>query len=178
MKKGTTATEVVLGMAIAGILGMILVPNYLLGRMKADISLAYSDLKNIQTAIEVYRLRMGSMPIPDPEPGSIPTGHYARYKHLLEPRPFLAEVPIDPFFPDSVQHGPGERVYQLFVRDHETEVFEGLAIKYGDYFIRSAGPDRFYTESESDFYNNYYSTSNGINSAGDILMVRAGGHHE
>ncbi|HPA46471.1 MAG TPA: prepilin-type N-terminal cleavage/methylation domain-containing protein, partial [bacterium] len=55
-KAAFTLIELLIVVAIIGILAAIAVPNFMNARMRASVSRAQSDLRNLSVALESYRL--------------------------------------------------------------------------------------------------------------------------
>ncbi len=156
--------------AIIGILAAIAVPNFMNARLKAKVSKAYSDIKAIAMANEMYRMDNGAYPN-ESEDYPYERGHAeAGVFWLTTPVAYMSGIPSDPFTPST------EKV------DHSTpRVYESGTGKRGGknvaYCFFTVGPDGSENgiESAQPFYgpqrggsNNTYASSNGLVSAGDI----------
>ncbi len=60
--KGFSLLELLIVVAIIGILSLIVTPNFRLAKERAKVSAALADMKTIQLALETYRLDNGSLP--------------------------------------------------------------------------------------------------------------------
>jgi prepilin-type N-terminal cleavage/methylation domain-containing protein len=117
MKKGFTVLELLIVIAIIGILASVIIPSVNSARGKATKSRATGEMKSMATALELYKSdHSGDYP-PDAS-RNIPPG--------IEP--YLAENDLDNW-PDAPWPGsvydwenwadpdfPGERIYQISIR--------------------------------------------------------------
>ena len=175
-----TLIELLIVVAIIGILAAIAVPNFLNAQTRAKIARVKGDMKAIESALEMYRIDhntymrcYGGNP---PE----------QYRPLTTPIAYIATPPLDPF-----RNGlAGVNVRREFYGDQHA--FPTEEIDYGTFdaqgvfrmtgrlrywMLVSLGPDR-----DEDFgitvvgptKNNAYTyelymASNGLNSDGDLL---------
>ena len=94
-----TLIELLIVVAIIGILAAIAVPNFLNAQVRAKLSRVYGDLRALGNAIEMYRVDNNTYP------GGAEfwagtkwwTHHTYRFHVLTTPVAFIATVPIDPF---------------------------------------------------------------------------------
>ncbi len=118
MKKAFTLIELLIVVAIIGILAAIAVPNFLNAQMKAKIARAQADMKTLSTGIEQLRLDRGVMLVDfwddDREVGidrmqnifngiggaaqNDRGGTAGIWAPLTSPVAYLSSIPIDPFF--------------------------------------------------------------------------------
>ena len=101
MKRRTfTPIELLIVVAIIGILAAIAVRNFMNVHMCANVSCAVSDMKTLETALESYRLDCNDYPlwtknrvqeIDGAHPNEI------RYYRMTTPIVYIASVPADPF---------------------------------------------------------------------------------
>ncbi len=175
-KKGAfTLIELLIVVAIIGILAAIAVPNFLNAQIRAKISRAISDMKTIETALESYRLDCNDYPpwtenrvrgIDGSHPNEI------RYYRMTTPIAYLSSVPVDPFatYANMADYNQWGWAY-----DYVNTGGWGHAWR-----INSWGPDKINgwggerdgkcTNGNPDFI---YKASNGLGSKGDILWVGA-----
>lgn len=195
MKKNVTAftlIELLIVVAIIGILSAIAVPNMMSAQLKARLAQTYGSMKTIQTAIAAYNLDNGMAPIdrgPDAETGST-------YTALTTPIAYLSSINVflDPFkthLEDDTgiyyAYGAGHHVDMLDNKDR-VRLFKSHNI---DYFLFGWGPDRepnwpwkFLGETLSQLNNPsiagpnqdggiFYAASNGLLSSGDIISTNS-----
>lgn len=93
--KGFTLIELLIVVAIIGILAAIAVPNFLNAQIRAKVARAVSDLKMLETTLEMYRLDNTDYP---PWGGLHP--NELRYLRLTTPISYMSSIPRDPFFSD------------------------------------------------------------------------------
>lgn len=97
-QRGFTLIEIMIVVVIIGVLGALIVPQFMDRPDQAKVTAARSDLKAIATALEMYRLDNGHYPTteqglqalvarPDTDP---PAPHWS-------PRGYLRQVPVDPW---------------------------------------------------------------------------------
>jgi len=85
--------ELLIVVAIIGILAAIAIPNFLGARTKAKVSRAFADMRTIGTALETYMLDNGEYPASTDS--AIPTS-------AVQPE-YMSTVPTDPFDPNKGQ---------------------------------------------------------------------------
>jgi type II secretion system protein G len=179
MKNGFTLIELLIVVAIIGILAAIAVPNFLNAQMRARVSRAVADERNLATALESYKIDNNHYPPASLADGNTRTSVFARWARLTTPVSYMASVPDDPFFVRAedgvIPEAWGGPVYEYFER--ETSVLKSA--QWGPsgqernalYFIKSFGPDKTNSAATMQgFYTHIqYETSNGMNSNGDIV---------
>lgn len=180
-----TLIELLIVVAIIGILAAIAVPNFVNARMRALVSRTYADLKNCATAIEQYGLDQGRYPYynnPVDEVGAL-SGAAVTYLPiwLTTPVPYFSQLPLDPFPPSYLAesekgnttkpykyiHGY-DQVYknQQFVGSHIRYHFQNFSKETRQsimWQVWSLGPDRVVAHDGLS-----YDVSNGLFSYGDI----------
>jgi general secretion pathway protein G len=82
--RGATLIEVVVGLAILAILGMLLVPYFLQRMVEAQVDRAIRDLRDIGDQITVYSTELGGLPSSlDDLPQRVPLDPWGReYQYL------------------------------------------------------------------------------------------------
>jgi len=168
-----TLIELLIVVAIIGILAAIAVPNFLNAQMRAKISRVQADMKAVATALEQYYLDWNSYV----EDHDWPSDRSQRgLFRLTSPMPYLTTLPPDPF--------PSSTVKNYSEGNPNYEFGSGNASQPGKqwpaqaYIIISPGPDLDEEVSGNDGFPfgtviRSYDISNGLNSSGDI--VRMGG---
>ena len=94
MKNAFTLIELLIVVAIIGILAAIAVPNFLNAQVRAKIANTEADERSLATALETYRLDNNIYP---PTPDTAANMRYARLAKLTSPIPYMSTVPLDPF---------------------------------------------------------------------------------
>ena len=174
---GFTLIELLIVVAIIGVLAAIAVPNFLNAQMRAKIAHVEAELKNIGTALEMYRMDNGIYPVWRTfEGGNIwPVSH--RLYPLTTPISYMSSIGQDPFLKKVAgeiivtQEHPAYDSYDYV--DAGTHYREngnsplGDSYRCGEWRMASAGPDGLQT------YGRVYTfdSSNGLNSVGDITRV-------
>lgn len=113
-QKGFTLIELLVVIAIIGLLSSVVLASLNLARAKARDVNRIANIKQMQTALELYFDDNGFYPSPNPDfPSSDPTLNYrvldcngpysATWGGLfdVELAPYLSEVPHDPLFPNN-----------------------------------------------------------------------------
>lgn len=178
VSSGFTLIELLIVVAIIGILAAIAVPNFLNAQMRAKVSRAFSDERNLSVAMESYRLDNNHYPPASLEGGTTRRKVIERFVSLTTPLAYMSTVPFDPFFKQAGAVVPtiwGGPVYGYFERDLSklTTALWGPAPeeKQALYFIHSFGPDGVNSSATFGSYYTHvrYDMSNGIVSGGDIV---------
>ena len=177
MQRGAfTLIELLIVVAIIGILAAIAVPNFLNAQVRAKVSSTVSDHRSLATAMESYRLDHNTYP---PTPNTAANLRYARLAKLTSPIAFMTSVPIDPFLSKTFDDVL-ERAYPFW--DPETadnsrrngRTFMAIPDeekRFGRWVLHGAGPDQDYepdTGMGGQGFIVLYATSNGVMSDGDI----------
>lgn len=95
-----TLIELLIVVAIIGILAAIAVPNFLNAQVRAKVARVEGDFKAFATAFEAYRLDNNDYP-----PIFPPTLMSARYVPLTTPVSYMTSIPKDPFVAGSKLEG-------------------------------------------------------------------------
>ena len=172
-----TLIELLIVVAIIGILAAIAVPNFLNARMRAQVTRAEADHRNLATALESYKIDNNRYPPASLAGGSTRITVFQRWAMLTSPISYMASVPFDPFFradmqPPALWGGP---VYNYFERESSTLTTApwgpGPREINALYFMHSFGPDGENSSITIDSYYTHihYDMSNGLKSVGDIV---------
>jgi len=180
-----TLIELLIVVAIIGILAAIAVPNFLNAQIRAKVARTMSDIRSLSTALEMYNTDKGTYP-----PGRATWAIFGLDK-LTTPVAYMSSIPIDPFapsegsairslggygwFPEILPYyvylwekNPSDSLNTAISRDYlfRKGVMKdptGSPPQIFHYFqIRAMGPN-----GQGD-YSMAYDASNGIMSAGDI----------
>jgi type II secretion system protein G len=166
-----TLIELLIVVAIIGILAAIAVPNFLNAQTKTKITRAYSDMGALATALDMYFLDRNDFPRSN-YVEQYPTRPFRR---LTTPIAYMTGFPTDPFRKGSLAmahdlyktSGPDYTYYMC----NDTDVYDGpntrgKPTKAGqyimsfDWFMMGLGPSKMGWI--------FYDISNGINSEGCI----------
>lgn len=172
-----TLIELLIVVAIIGILAAIAVPNFLNAQIRAKIAKAESELRTISTALESYRIDNNIYPPWLDESGNQKNPVNRRLIPLTTPISYMPIVPQDPF----LYGPPGARLNEeqdaAYVTYDYTDAwsrihFGGLTIlpqqaRCVEYKVTSAGPD--FTNTYGNTYT--YMVTNGLSSNGDLIKL-------
>jgi len=173
-----TLIELLIVVAIIGILAAIAVPNFLNAQTRAKISKVEADFRSLATAIESYRLEYNNY-MPYPEWGQHTGPRY--FRALSTPIAYISspESIHDPFRHKHEADNDGEEAprYGYFDPHDQAWIMEdaasrGYNLEPYQWCLVSPGPDY---EQQLDgginpgFYP--YEASNGLTSCGDILRL-------
>lgn len=168
-----TLIELLIVVAIIGILAAIAVPNFLNARIRAALARCEADMKSLETAIESYRIDHNTY-----------IGSF-RLAKLTTPLAYISAIPEDPFGPilesdygyDTVLNAYGRPIKKFYIY-HGPPTFDNTPgmIKHGiKWVLTGLGPDRGWFDSRGS-QPSYprYSASNGLVSRGNIERVGPG----
>lgn len=184
-----TLIELLIVVAIIGVLAAIAVPNFLNAQMRSMVARVKADQRGYATAMEAYFLDQNGYPL-ERDCGCT----YIQYcTELTTPIAYISTVHIpDPFKQEPSQYAQGCR--DDWAGTYHYVNYDGIwgHCVYGGrfnpkaYVIMSYGPDRYQNGAEHfpycyNFNSNVkqcwdliYSSSNGLRSSGDI--ARTGGN--
>lgn len=179
-KGAFTLIELLIVVAIIGILASIAVPNFLNAMIRAKIADVKSTLHTMELTIEQYRLDNNELP-----------PHYNDPRQNLwmtTPIAYMSSRPYDPFQdfgsgaanPGWANYGPGEMQgaphYEYIRTDDGLQVERSLALSgtpYLDWWIYTIGPDGYWSTENAQGLTVLYDASNGLHSNGDIVKFKA-----
>ncbi len=172
-----TLIELLIVVAIIGILAAIAVPNFLNAQIRAKIARSKADMKNLSTALESYRVDNNMYP---PTPSTAGNLRFARLARLTSPVSYMSSVPLDPFRQgidpaQSRMFQPEDSAYPLWDPDYANDrrmngnTFSQIPQqnnRKAGYVLHGAMPDTDYEAAVGSMLY-FYDPSNGINSSGD-----------
>ncbi len=146
MKKAFTLIELLIVVAIIGILAAIAVPNFINAQVRAKVARVTSDLKAVGSACEMYHLDQPGYPAK-----IVTTGFGTWLSHdmnaemldlLTTPVAYISNSRlVNPFGPISGQNQWNTRGYYQY-HGYEHPHFEGSKLYRDMFIIFSFGPDR------------------------------------
>lgn len=165
--KSFTLIELLIVVAIIGILAAIAVPNFLQAQIRAKLSRVVADFTMIRTGLESYYIDRNAYPNWTVD-GRGDSGYHPlelRYIKLTTPVAYINTIPKDPFA--SFANEADWKLYG-YTYDYVTDEGSGTGRTYGHRWkITSWGPDGI-----NSWFNNYpgdfYHISNGLMSHGDV----------
>lgn len=191
-KTAFTLIELLIVVAIIGILAAIAVPNFLNAQARAKTSRARSDIRNMEQTVTLYILDNGKRPIDCDDPGAdqyfggMPCGRsgvdfpawvkdipefgsasrfmsFAQYKIFTTPIAYMTSPPMDAFCGNCAL-------------SYNTRFSSGLK-QSESYTFSSIGADKmtgdwgFFYLPATSYRGAQYDPSNGIISRGDIYVA-------
>ncbi|MBN2325789.1 MAG: type II secretion system protein [Candidatus Omnitrophica bacterium] len=180
-----TLIELLIVVAIIGILAAIAVPNFLNAQIRAKVAGAQADMRNLGTAIESYRLDYNNPPRSYSEgcyTGVCKGTQFSRYRRLAQlttPVAYMSSIPEDKFNNMILQENSTELVNTYpYWEPKMADTYRtpnGLGRHFKDqshpnglWAMMSYGPDGdFEAAGGGDLAP--YETSNGLSSNGDIM---------
>jgi len=174
-----TLIELLIVVAIIGILAAIAIPNFLQAQVRAKVSRSASDMRSIALALESYATDYRGYPFVGFE-----TDYEAKLAPLTSPVSYLSKVPTQPFKEYLPFGGTATRIY--YYQDRETanwmyELFPSFGNSWPYYdpwlshywYTSCVGPDGDYDQGWFGTGSNHqlYDPTNGTVSSGDIIRV-------
>lgn len=183
-----TLIELLIVVAIIGVLAAIAVPNFLNAQIRAKVARVQADQQSLATALETYRLDRNDYPHVFP-----PVWMDERYIPLTTPVAYMSSIPLDPFNPrpKDTTSGPKDANNRLGNYDYWTRLaaaggqkgpaywgLQGSGFPVGRYEwqLRGFGPTTSWIfalvyPAGHPLVGEYirYDVSNGIRSEGNIV---------
>ncbi len=176
-RRAFTLIELLIVVAIIGILAAIAVPNFLNAQIRAKTARSVADMRAIKLGLHQYRLDNNAYPN---YVGGVP-GRLARLIRLTTPVAYLSTIPTDPFRPKELSTDAGD-VYPYWpidVADGKRERGEfshmpRVEQAKGTFILLGAAPNGLYEPSTAEGalgIHMEYDASNGVVSIGDIYVL-------
>lgn len=195
-RRAFTLIELLIVVAIIGVLAAIAVPNFLNAQMRAKLAQVESNFKALSTAFEMYHIDYGCYALHDP-----PHMYNVLNNALTTPVAYIARIPIDIFQSGKLAQTTSLAAYAPRELHPEPLYSIGGGGSYGNPNMetvpaRGSGDDltlRFRQDKEQydkaqamwpngryvvsvgpDSVHNYpgvFNISNGLNSSGDMIKV-------
>jgi len=182
MRRAFTLIELLIAVAIIGILAAIAVPNFLNAQTRAKVARAVSNMRTVSSALEAYYLDHNTYTrwawdTTDPRT------HYGGFRDLTTPiayitsesafiNPFKARTQVGTHLADGRELDPFFELGTWFAKSEKEYI-----IQYPNnvWLLESSGPDFGDDYNAADFPREgiVYQPSNGVISRGDIF--RGGG---
>lgn len=184
--------ELLIVVAIIGILAAIAVPNFLNAQTKALVSRAMSDMNAIGTAAEMYAIDHARVPIGYSEGSQLGLWNSDNrgnsYNRFTSPIAYLSSIPFDPFAqkkyggyrPDEAQSTNTYKYYWWGTMYYDSNDAALLYQRGYTYLQRAIGPSLVerppygYTVLINNLTDNVYHPSNGVVSVGWIFRTNKG----
>ncbi len=180
-KSAFTLIELLIVVAIIGILAAIAVPNFLNAQTRASLARVQSDLRSVETALEMYQIDNNALPYPHTRPPN----RLINVWELSTPVAYLPSVNSldDPFKPRDMFKPDNNNADQISYLYHNFHGFWGrndTGMPRGT-CLKSDGPDHRYSQGCNIWKNFFktgvftqqmrdtiYNVTNGLHSTGDI----------
>lgn len=178
MFQAFTLIELLIVVAIIGILAAIAIPNFLNAQIRAKIAKAESDMQALSTALEMYHLDYNRYPMFIGPDGININPVNRRLIPLTTPIAYIVAIPQDPFLESRYGRRIVENQHPAYVTydyiDAWTFIYHGKqsilssAYRCSDWRISGAGPD-----NNADTFGTapLYHASNGLRSWGDMYRL-------
>ncbi len=174
-----TLIELLIVVAIIGILAAIAVPNFMNARLRANIGRAEGDLRAMKTAIEMYRLDNQGYP-PSCTLETV-NGVQFRAGEIFSPVAYANVPAVDPFNSNEGSRTGSFAAKEYFYVNRDdrcgwpTEYMQWTtknvpsAPQNAQYLLSSQGPDNL-SEIQDQRISPIFAASNGLHSQGDIII--------
>jgi len=185
-----TLIELLIVVAIIGILAAIAVPNFLNAQIRSKIARVQSDLKGLHSATMMYGLDHNNFPLDATD--SRGSGQSLGYSPLVltTPIPYISSIPPDVFRISPEAHDAGGSQYfaglknapYWYVQNVQESgwrnsywasfIEERNASKALGFLFASIGPDKIWRVQTGEVIRFVrYSATNGLMSFGDIIVT-------
>ncbi|MBN2328112.1 MAG: prepilin-type N-terminal cleavage/methylation domain-containing protein [Candidatus Omnitrophica bacterium] len=189
-KRAFTLIELLIVVAIIGILAAIAVPNFMNAQIKAKVSRVQADFQAFSVALETYCLDFGRYPVVSNcgavDDSMLFSGLMA-LRPLTTPVAYMSSLHKDPFNEDGQAPTPGGSLLNplgyYWYMDRYGRSYGSCGEQGGARFflhpnqkwsMKSVGPDKqenvngFLGSGDAGYVTVMYEMSNGLNSQGDV----------
>ncbi len=177
-KKAFTLIELLIVVAIIGILAAIAVPNFMNAQVRANIAKVESDMKSLSTSLEAYALDHNGYP-GDHDLDRYMFGEDGLF-HLTTPISYISALPSDPFVQKKLKHSLNLGSSNAYATEGRPDYEMGSGAdnqgiyKKQAYSLMSYGPDYIDDNSSHDPFPfnvdmDRYDPTNGLRSSGNIF---------
>ncbi len=176
-KKAFTLIELLIVVAIIGILASIAVPNFLNAQIRAKIARSEADMRAIKMALAQYQIDHNEYP--PYSPGI--SGRMTRLIRLTTPVAYMSSIPYDPFRPRDLTTRDGDIYPYWPVETADDKRNKGqfshmprVRDAKGTFILLGAAPNGLYEPSTAEGalgIHMEYDPSNGLVSIGDIYVI-------
>ncbi len=169
-QRAFTLIELLIVVAIIGILAAVAVPNFLNAQTRARVSRSMSEIRSLANTVQMYALDHNIPPFVPP--GRSDLSAMFNMRPLTTPIAYMAEIPRDPFVvketSGAARRGDGlPWTWYLYVGKKP-----GIPDPaHGIWKVWGWGPDK----SRQAFPTLPYNASNGLRSDGDIIASQMTG---
>ncbi|HPA47185.1 MAG TPA: prepilin-type N-terminal cleavage/methylation domain-containing protein [bacterium] len=159
-KNSFTLIELLIVVAIIGILAAIAVPNFLNARLRAQLAEVTSTMRTMLVAVDMYRLDNGKIPVHYDDPN--------QNRWMTTPIAYASQLPYDIFA--NFTAGADDLDYADY-GSNETRGCPHYQTYDKAYWIVSIGPDMVWQTLWKERRNSMFDMSNGLRSKGDIYVM-------
>ncbi len=182
-RQAFTLIELLIVVAVIGILAAIAVPNFLNAQIRAKVARVQSDFKALEKGLEQYFMDNNAYPYTDLAHANIPYP----LNRLTSPVAYLSQLPQqDPFLHQDASQRYSNIWMPYLLVTFPQQAFYGVhdpstgSLRLGPlrWFLNSVGPDKRYDPYDYGTSANYwlpYTPTNGLISRGELFMYGPGG---
>jgi len=181
-----TLIELLIVVAIIGILAAIAVSNFINAQVRAKVARGKADMRSLALAVETYRMDRNKY---HPDLADFMQNNAALVKSsgalclfypLTTPIAYMSSSPITPFGPWQSQGIAGVDFRGYDYENHVIEEFsrQGFFETHYDYALITAGPTTKFVSLDvtgRSIVGTVYNSSNGVVSSGNIVRYGPGG---